>query len=117
MSTKNDRRKALLLAYKDRKVFGGVYKITNTSNNRFWLNTAISVQGDKKRFEFSQKTNSCVFPSLQKDWNEYGAEAFVFEILEEIEIKNTQTTREFKEDLKVLGEIWREKLAQSGETG
>jgi len=110
MSNKNNRRRELQLEYKERKVSGGVYKITNTANERFWMKAAINIQGDKKRFQFSQKTNSCVLPSMQKDWNKYGGEVFIFETLEEIEMKDTQTLKEFKEDLKVLLEIWAEKF-------
>jgi len=40
----------------------------------------------------------------------YGAEAFSFEILEEIEKKDSQTTDEFKEDLMVLEQLWAEKF-------
>lgn len=110
MSNISDRRKELLLEYKARKVSGGVYKITNTANERFLLKAVTNLQGDKNHFEFSQKTNSCVFLSMQKEWNEYGADAFTFEILEEIEMKDTQTLKDFKDDLKVLEEIWAEKF-------
>jgi hypothetical protein len=59
---KNERKKELMLEYKERKVSGGCYKITNTANQMFLLATATNLQGLKNRFEFSQNTSSCVMP-------------------------------------------------------
>jgi len=47
---------------------------------------------------------------LQNDWNEYGKQIFMFEILEEYEKKETQTLEEFNNDIRVLEEMWLEKL-------
>ncbi|ATW26834.1 GIY-YIG nuclease family protein [Candidatus Formimonas warabiya] len=115
MTSTSDRKKELRQEYRKQKTVGGVYKITNTVDGRFWLYGATNIQGHKSRFEFAQKTNACVDLKLQKEWDRYGAGAFAFEILEELEMKDTQTTKEFKEDIKVLEEIWAEKL--HGERG
>ncbi|MHB8127166.1 MAG: GIY-YIG nuclease family protein [Desulfitobacteriaceae bacterium] len=110
MSCTTDRKKVLRDEYKERKTTGGVYKITNMTNDRYVLQGEINVQRFRSRFEFAQKTGSCVLFKLQNEWSKYGAEAFTFEILEEIEQKDTQTTKEFKEDLKVLEQMWAEKF-------
>jgi hypothetical protein len=47
---------------------------------------------------------------VQGDWEKYGTEAFIFEILEELEKKETQSDKEFKDDLDTLKEIWLERL-------
>ena len=107
---KNEDRKALTLAYRERKVIGGVYRIVNTENSNILLAPTADLQGAKNRFDFSLKTGSCVNLKIQKDWDEYGANAFTFEILEELEKKEDQTPKEFQEDLKVLQEMWQEKL-------
>lgn len=109
MGNKDQRKKELMLEYKERKVIGGVYIITNTANGKYFLSEDTNIQSVKNRFEFSQSTNSCIMPKLQKDWAEFGNEVFTFEILEEIEMKETQTLKEFKEDLDVCCQIWAEK--------
>lgn len=107
---KSEDKKALTLAYKERKVIGGVYRIVNSVNSNMLLASTADLQGAQNRFDFAQKTGSCIHLKLQKDWAELGANAFQFEVLEELEKKEDQTPKEFKEDLKTLEEMWQEKL-------
>jgi hypothetical protein len=51
---------------------------------------------------------------LQKDWNELGSEAFTFESLDQLE-PSSDADYDPSEDLRVLGQMWREKLKASGE--
>jgi len=99
-------------AYKERKIIGGIYVIRNSDSDKILLDSAIDLQGRKNRFEFSQKTGSCIDLNLQKDWIAHGKEKFIFEVLEELEKGETQSMNEFKEDIEVLKLIWLEKLAQ-----
>jgi hypothetical protein len=48
---------------------------------------------------------------LQEDWKKWGADSFVFEILEEYEKKDSQTMEEFQSDISVLKDLWAEKLS------
>jgi hypothetical protein len=107
----NVSRRELTQQYKERKVLGGVYIIRNTVNNKLLINTTSDLQGSKNRFEFAQKTGSCIDLKLQKDWDIQKGAGFVFEVLEELEKGSTQTEPEFKADIKLLKEIWLEKLA------
>lgn len=104
-------KKELQAQYKEREVVGGVYIIRNTLNNKILLKAEANLQGSKNRFEFSQKTGSCVDMKLQNDWNKDGGEHFVFEVLEELKKGETQTSKEFKADIDVLKEIWLDKLS------
>ncbi|MDF2568188.1 MAG: ArsR family transcriptional regulator, partial [Oscillospiraceae bacterium] len=61
---------------------------------------------------FCQLTDTCAYTSLQKDWREYGAKSFCFEVLEQLTQKETQTQQEFKADIKILEDIWKEKLSE-----
>ena len=110
-----DRRKELINEYKGRKLSGGVFKITNTITGNYMLNHAIDLQGSQNLFDFSVATGSCVNTKVQKDWKEFGGKAFAFEVLEEIEINEDQSLKEFKEDLKALEQLWRERLDPSKE--
>ena len=103
-------RKELIAKYKERKIIGGVYAIKNMTTGRALLLSAQDLQGSKNRFEFAQKTGSCIHPKLKDDWEVYGAKGFEFVTLEELEKLETQTPDEFKEDIKVLTEIWVEKF-------
>jgi hypothetical protein len=46
---------------------------------------------------------------MQKDFNEFGAEAFVLEFLEEVEKKENESMMGFRDRLKKLEEAWMEK--------
>lgn len=103
-------KKELQAAYKERKVIGGIYVIKNTSNEKMLLQSTADLQGSRNRYEFTRKIGSFTHLKLQEDWRELGSAAFQFEVLEELEKMETQTTREFADDLKTLFEIWFEKL-------
>ena len=107
----NKTKKELISQYKEREIIGGVYAIKNTLNNKMLLEATADLQGGKNRFEFSQKTGSCIHPKLQNDWNKQGKQQFVFEVMEELKKGETQTAEEFKADIDVLKEIWLDKLS------
>ena len=103
-------KKELQAQYREREIIGGVCAIRNTQNNKILLEATVNLHSSKNRFEFSQKTGSCVYLKLQNDWNEQGGDTFVFEILEELKKSDTQSERDFKADVDLLLEIWRDKL-------
>jgi len=107
----NTSRKELIQQYKERKVIGGVYIVRNTVNKKLFLASTTDLPGSKNRFEFAQNTGICVDLKLKKDWDAQNGGGFVFEALDEIEKGGTQTEAEFKADMKLLKEIWLEKLA------
>jgi hypothetical protein len=106
---KGEVKKQMRAAYKERVVLGGVYAITNNATGKRLVESTQSLEGMRNRFEFSQTTGSAVSPRLQQDWNTYGSESFTFEVLEELEKGETQTSQAFAGDLKTLKEMWLEK--------
>lgn len=106
----NQRKKEILQAYKQRLLTGGTYVITNTATGRQLLLCELDLKGARNRFDFMSKMGSCVNSRLSADWRKYGPQSFAFRVLEELEQKETQTADDFKEDLAVLEELWREKL-------
>lgn len=104
-------KKELKAQYKEREMVGGVYMIINTLTGRILLRTDTDLQGSKNRFEFSQKTGSCVDRLLQSDWNKEGAGIFILEVLEELKKGETQTEEKFEADINFLKEIWLDKLS------
>lgn len=105
-----DRRKELREQYKARKVIGGIYRILNTVNGRFFLQSTTDMQAARNRFQGVNRSDVCTLPPLQRDWREFGAAAFVFEELDWLEKGAEQTDAEFKEDIKALLELWEDKL-------
>ena len=112
---KNNTRKEILTQYKERDIIGCVYLIKNTLNNKLLLEASTDLQSVRNRFEFAQKTGSCINPKLQKDWSEHGNGVFVLEILEELAKGNAQTDAGFRADVDFLKEIWFDKLSISEE--
>ena len=53
---------------------------------------------------------------LQKEWNEYGPNKFVFEILEVVQDKDDPNFN-LNDELTLLEQIWLEKLQPFGERG
>lgn len=102
-------KKILKEQYKNRSVVGGIYSIKCSINNAMWLRAATDMQGARNRFTFAVKIDSCPEPCMLEAWKTYGGTTFSFEILEEMQKKETQTEKEFSEDINTLMEMWSEK--------
>lgn len=90
-----DSRKALKEQYKNRKVVGGVYRIKCSEINGGWLRSTTDMKGAENRYRFLLSTGTCPEPSMAKAWDQFGPSSFSFEVVEELEKKETQTDREF----------------------
>lgn len=104
-------KKDLIRAYLSRPVVGGIYAFRNSKTGELLVLSTPNLGGTKNQFDFSRQTGSCVHMRLQDAWREYGADAFELVVLEELEKKEDQTGREFREDLEALLELWKSKLA------
>ncbi|MDK2967429.1 GIY-YIG nuclease family protein [Lacrimispora sp.] len=111
----NPTRKALKEQYKNRILTGGIYRIQCSGDKSYWLRASLDMQGSYNRFAFSKKTDSCPEICMLKAWKIYGADAFSFEIVEKLEKKETQTQRQFSDDINTLLELWEEKLMEGGQ--
>lgn len=100
-------KKELREQYKNRIVIGGIYAIKNTVNGKIFLDSTTDLKGSRNRFEFFGSPN----PKMTADWSAQKGEGFIFEVLEELQKSETQTDKEFKDDLKLLLEIWAEKYS------
>ena len=110
---KNEKRKQAIYEYKEKKTTGGVYKITNTESKKSLIKGEIDLSSMENRFNFSVKTNSCLNLKLREDWNKDGANAFTFEILEEVEMKSEMDRRQFKKQLDELADKYSEKMNEN----
>jgi hypothetical protein len=106
-------RKELINQYKQEKVVGGIFRVTNTHNGMYLLGHATNIKAKQNSFNFMFSFGSCLDYRLKNDLTTLGGKAFTFETLEILEKKKEQTQDEFIEDLKLLEQIWSEKLDSS----
>ncbi|CAG7654862.1 GIY-YIG nuclease family protein [Paenibacillus allorhizosphaerae] len=108
------KRKELLEEYKQMKTYMGVIKITNKVNGKTYIDSypnlknkwlTIAAQLDMGRFANAQ---------LQKDWKEFGSEAFSYE---ELERKEANEVIDMRWELKQIVKPWLEKLQPYGDNG
>ena len=93
--------------YKQRRRPAGL-RHRNTRNGRYLLQAGREISRMENRFNFSKQTGSCVHLKVKKDWEAFGPEAFEFEMLEQIERKDSQTPEQFQEDLDALLRLYAE---------
>lgn len=108
------KRKELKNAYKQKAAVGGIYRIQCNGNGRAWVKSTTNLAGQQNKFAFSVSTNSCPEPAMRAEWTNYGLQSFSFDVLEVLNRKETQTEREFLEDIQALHKIWLERQRQEG---
>ncbi len=109
-------RQEIKREYKERKKPAGVFQVKNTRNGKMFLGSSLNLEGALNRHLFELRMGSHRVAALQKDWNEYGPDAFVFEILEEVKVKD-DADFDVKDELTLLEQIWLEALQPIGEKG
>jgi len=110
-----DRRKELIQQYKELKKEGGVFQIRNTKNNKIFIDAVSDLKSlNGKRFQLQTGIHKCL--SLQKEWNEYGESAFVFEVLETYSPEDESVYSQ-KDILIKLKQKWLNQLKPFGERG
>lgn len=113
--TPMNRKQELKQMYKEAKTEAGVYQIRNTVNGKVWIDGTINLKTMNGK-QFMLKHGSHPSKALQKEWNEYGEEAFAFEVLEVLEQKSDPYF-DAADALEKLEEKWLNKLQPYGEQG
>ncbi|MBU8880865.1 GIY-YIG nuclease family protein [Bacillus sp. FJAT-29790] len=110
-----ERKKELKQLYKETEIKAGVYQIKNIKNQMTFVGSTRNLKtlnGKKFELEMGTSTNK----RLQEEWNQYGKDAFVFEVLEILKKKKDGYFDE-KNELKKLEEKWLNKLQPYGDIG
>ncbi len=92
----------------------GVYQIRNIVNDKVLIGASLDLPGILNRHKFQLKMGNHPNGALQAEWNEFGAESFAFETLDEITPKEG---RNYREELTFLEELWLENSEPYGERG
>ena len=110
-----DRRKELIRQYKEMKTEAGVYQIKNTKNQKVLV---VPTPNLKTMNGKPMMLNGGVHKNkkLQEEWDKFGEDAFVFEVLEVLKEKEEGYFDKTGE-LKKLEMKWLEKLQPYGERG
>lgn len=113
---KNVNRAELKQQYKEMKRPMGILQITNQANGKVFIASGQSLNGLVNKHQFQLKMNSHMNKELQKDWNEFGAANFTFEIVETLDPSN-EPGHDDLADLKALEEMWLDKVQPYGDKG
>ncbi|WP_378954114.1 GIY-YIG nuclease family protein [Pelosinus sp. sgz500959] len=110
-----DHKKDLKRLYKEIKIEPGIFQIKNIKNEKVFIKISKNLKtmnGQKFQLEHGSHPNK----QLQKEWNQFGKDSFVFEVLEVVKNQNEEFFNE-KEELKKLEEKWLNQLQPFGDRG
>ena len=110
------KKKALKKAYLGTPKRMGVYQIRNIVNEKVLVGGTLNLDAIFNRHEFQLRMGKHPNVSLQKEWNQFGEDAFVFEVLDELASRE-EMRNDSPEDVALLEAIWIEKLTPYGEQG
>ena len=102
--------------YKERKKSAGVFQVKNTANGKILLGSSLNLEGPLNSHKFMLAIGKHRNEELQKDWNMFGPDKFMFEILEVVKVKDDPHF-DVNVELTLLEQIWIEKLQPFGERG
>jgi hypothetical protein len=94
----------------------GVYRVRNTVTGKSLVGSSVDLPAMLNRQRAQLKMGAHSNRALQKDWSELGAEAFEFEILDTLKPPD-QPGYDPTDDLRILEEMWLEKLSPFDERG
>ena len=109
-------RKTRIREYKDALRPMGVYRVRNTANGKSLIGSSINLPAILNRHRAQLAMGLHTNHALQKDWDEFGPEVFVFETLDTLKPPD-QPGYDPSADLRVLEEMWLEKLSPFNERG
>src|ERR1044071_3912792 len=109
-------RKQLIREYKESQRPMGVYRVYCSVNAKSLVGTSTDLPSMLNRQQSQLRMGGHPNKMLQSDWNEHGAEAFEFEVLDTLEAP-AREGYDPKADLRTLEEMWLDKLRPYGEGG
>lgn len=94
----------------------GVYQVRNTRSGKVFIGTSADLPAMLNRQQAQLKFGAHPNRELQRDWKELGADAFSFEVLDTLP-EPEQPGYDPAADLRILEEMWLEKLSPFGDRG
>ncbi|MCW5629156.1 MAG: GIY-YIG nuclease family protein [Rhodoferax sp.] len=109
-------KRSLRNGYKQSFVPIGVYAIRNTVNQRVYVGGSRNLEGAMNRHRFELATGAHRNAALLADWKRYGADAFRFEVLDQVR-QSTDPDVDYDAELATLLELWQHELPCFGPGG
>jgi group I intron endonuclease len=108
-------RKELREEYKRRKFRIGVFQIRNTVTGKIYVDSSVNLDAIWNRHLLQLEFGGHQIALLQSDCKEFGKEAFVFEVLAEVEQKDEVTN--YDDELAELKQLFIDDLQPFEEKG
>ncbi|MBL6446384.1 GIY-YIG nuclease family protein [Fulvivirga sp. 29W222] len=102
-------KKELKEEYKQMKFPMGVFQIKNLSNDKVLIDNSVDMESKWNRHRMELKLGNHRNKAFQSDWNEYGEDNFVFEVLSELK-RGEEENVNYNKELKTLQEMVIEEL-------
>src|SRR5262249_47240530 len=98
-------RKALIRDYKESRRPVGVFRVLNKVTGKALVGTSKDLPAMLNRQRAQLEMGGHPNRELQKDWNELGPDAFVFEVLDTLSVPE-QPDYDPSDDLRALEQLW-----------
>ena len=109
-------RRELIRQYKETPRPMGIFRVLNVVGQKSFVGTSPDLPAMLNRQRFQLEHGSHPNQALQADWNQLGSSAFIFEVLDTLS-PSKEPGNDPSDDLRVLEQLWLEKLAPYGERG
>src|ERR1700743_3281246 len=105
-------RKSQIREYKETPRPMGIFQIQTTANGKAFIGSSKDLPAILNRHQFQLKLGGHPNAELQRDWNERGADAFAFSVLDTL-APSEEPGSDPTDDLAGLEQLWLAKLIQS----
>src|SRR5215217_807491 len=109
-------RKQLVREYKESRRPMGVYRVYCRANGKSLVGASADLPSMLNRQQSQLRMGGHPNKALQRDWDEHGAGAFSFEVLDTLEAPDREGY-DPRGDLRTLEAMWLEKLRPYGDGG
>lgn len=109
-------RKELVRQYKETARPAGVYRVRHVPSGRTLLGSSRDAPAMLNRIRAQLRMRSHPNRALQADWESDGPDAFLFEVVDLLP-PSSDPDDDLTDDLAMLEELWRERLALREELG
>ena len=111
-----EKKKELKKQYAQTMQPMGIYQVRNLTNGKILIARGLNVHGIINSCKFQLANGSHMNKELQHDFNKLGPHNFAFEIIDRLD-PQADTPMDYSDDLKLLEEMWIEKLQPFDEKG
>ncbi|GGG51896.1 GIY-YIG nuclease family protein [Paenibacillus radicis (ex Gao et al. 2016)] len=102
-----NKRRELVEEYKKIKVYMGVIQIKNKVNDKIFIDSYPNLKNKWFTLQMQLDMGKFANAGLQKEWKEFGADAFDYEVLEQ---KDTEKVTDIRWEMKQILKPWFQKL-------